>query len=149
MSAALSLDSLDITDAALYVSRGYPFREWDLMRREAPVFWYERPGFKPFWAITKHADVLTISRNSNVFVNSGRLRLATIVEDEFMFSNLRSRAEKLDWDPDEPHDMIFMDDPRHKKFRLLTARQFTPAALRKLRSEERRVGKECRSRWSP
>jgi cholest-4-en-3-one 26-monooxygenase len=132
MSAALSLDSLDITDAALYVSRGYPFREWDLMRREAPVFWYERPGFKPFWAITKHADVLTISRNSNVFVNSGRLRLATIVEDEFMFSNLRSRAEKLDWDPDEPHDMIFMDDPRHKKFRLLTARQFTPAALRKL-----------------
>ena len=132
MSAALSLDTLDVTDAALYVSRGYPFREWDLMRKKAPVFWYERPGFKPFWAITKHADVLTISRNSNVFVNSRRLRLATIVEDEFMSSNLRSRAAKLDWDPDEPHDMIFMDDPRHKKFRLLTARQFTPAALRKL-----------------
>ena len=24
-----------------------------------------------------------------------------------------------------------------------------PPAIRKLRSEERRVGKECRSRWSP
>jgi cholest-4-en-3-one 26-monooxygenase len=128
----LSLDSVDITDTSLYVSRGYPWQEWDLMRREAPVFWYDRPGIAPFWAITKHADVLTVSKNSDVFVNSQRLRLATIIEDQFMESNLRSRAESLGWDPDEPHDMIFMDDPRHKKFRLLTARQFTPAALRKL-----------------
>ncbi len=132
MSPDLTLDNLDITDAALYVTRGYPWREWDLMRREAPVFWYERPGIAPFWAITKHADVLAVSRNSRVFVNSRRLRLATIVEDNFMENNLRSRAESLGWDPDEPHDMIFMDDPRHKKFRLLTARHFTPAALRRL-----------------
>src|SRR2546427_2956974 len=26
---------------------------------------------------------------------------------------------------------------------------FTPSALKIIRSEERRVGKECRSRWSP
>jgi len=132
MTSNLSLDTLDITDAGLYVSRGYPWQEWDLLRREAPVFWYERPGIAPFWAITKHADVLAISRNSQVFVNSRRLRLATIVEDDFMASNLRLRAETLGWDPEEPHDMIFMDDPRHKKFRLLTARQFTPAALRRI-----------------
>jgi cholest-4-en-3-one 26-monooxygenase len=103
----LSLDSVDITDTSLYVSRGYPWQEWDLMRREAPVFWYDRPGIAPFWAITKHADVLTVSKNSDVFVNSQRLRLATIIEDQFMESNLRSRAESLGWDPDEPHDMIF------------------------------------------
>ena len=28
-------------------------------------------------------------------------------------------------------------------------RTFSPRELREIRSEERRVGKECRSRWSP
>ena len=132
VSAELNLDTLDVTDTSLYVSRGYPYAEWDHLRREAPVFWYERPGIDPFWAITKHKHVLAISKNSNVFVNSRRLRLASTIEDQYMEMNLKSRAETLGWDPDEPHDFIMMDDPRHKKFRLLTARAFTPAALRKL-----------------
>ncbi len=127
-----SLDTLDIHSKELYVSRGYPWREWDLLRREAPVFWYERDDIAPFWAITRHADVLTVSKRSDVFVNSQRLRLQTIQEDEQQFGSFRARAEARGWDPDEPPDFIFMDDPRHRKFRLLTARRFTPAALRRL-----------------
>ncbi|MEM7410866.1 MAG: cytochrome P450 [Myxococcota bacterium] len=130
--AALSLDTLDIHSKDLYVERGYPWREWDLLRREAPVFWYEREGIAPFWAITRHADILTISKHAEVFVNSRRLRLQTIAEDELQFGSQRGRAEARGWDPDEPPDFIFMDDPRHRDFRLLSARRFTPAALRKL-----------------
>jgi cholest-4-en-3-one 26-monooxygenase len=136
MSAApISLETLDITDARLYCERGYPWQEWDLLRREAPIFWYERPHFEPFWAITRHADVLTISKNAQVFVNSRRLRLATIEEDAFMDSNLRRRADVRGWDPEEPSDLVFMDDPRHRAFRLITAHAFTPAALRKMERE--------------
>jgi len=127
-----SLDTLDIHSTDLYVSRGYPWREWDLLRREAPVFWYEREGIAPFWAITRHADILEISRRSEVFVNSRRLRLQRIEEDERQFGWSRIRAEARGWDPDEVPDFIFMDDPRHRNFRLLTARRFTPAALRKV-----------------
>jgi cytochrome P450 len=47
---------------------------------------------------------------------------------------MRLRAEAYGWDPDEPPDFIFMDDPRHRNFRLIPARSFTPAALRKLES---------------
>ena len=129
---APTLDTLDIHTKELYVSRGYPWREWDLLRREAPVFWYERDDIAPFWAITRHADVLTVSKRSDVFVNSRRLRLQTIQEDEQQFGSFRARAEARGWDPDEPPDFIFMDDPRHREFRLLTARRFTPAALRRL-----------------
>ena len=129
-----SLDSLDIHSTDLYVERGYPWQEWDLLRREAPVFWYEREGIAPFWAITRHADVLTISKRSDVFVNSQRLRLQTIEEDERQFGWQRLRAEALGWDPEEPADFIFMDDPRHRNFRLLAAGAFTPASLRKLES---------------
>ena len=127
-----SLETLDIHSTDLYVSRGYPWREWDLLRREAPVFWYEREGIAPFWAITRHADVLEISKRADVFVNSRRLRLQLIEEDERQFGWSRVRAEARGWDPDEVPDFIFMDDPRHRNFRLVTARRFTPAALRKL-----------------
>ena len=126
------LDTLDIHSKDLYVRRGYPWKEWDLLRREAPVFWYEREGIAPFWAITCHADVLEISKRSDVFVNSRRLRLQTIEEDERQFGTQRMRALARGWDPDEVPDFIFMDDPRHRRFRLLSARRFTPAALRKL-----------------
>lgn len=127
-----SLDTLDIHTKELYVSRGYPWREWDLLRREAPVFWYEREGIAPFWAVTRHEDILTISKHSQVFVNSGRLRLQVIEDDERQFGSQRMRAESRGWDPEEPPDFIFMDDPRHRKFRLLGAKRFTPASLRKL-----------------
>ena len=32
-----ALDSIVILDARLYVERGHPWREWDRLRREAPV----------------------------------------------------------------------------------------------------------------
>ena len=32
---------------------------------------------------------------------------------------------------------------------LLTQKSFTKITVTEIRSEERRVGKECRSRWSP
>lgn len=130
--ASLSLDTLDIHSTDLYVSRGYPFAEWDLLRREAPVFWYEREGIDPFYAVTRHEDVLTVSKNSDVFVNSRRLRLQARADDERQRRSIRERIASRGWDPKEPSDFILMDDPRHRDFRLLTAKRFTPAALRKL-----------------
>lgn len=130
--SALTLDNLDIHSTDRYLTRGYPFEEWDLLRKEAPIFWYEREGIDPFYAITRHEDILTISKNSDVFVNSQRLRLQSKEDDERQAMSTKMRIEARGWDPDEVADFIFMDDPRHRNFRLLTAKQFTPAALRKL-----------------
>ena len=128
----LTLENLDIHTKEEYVRRGYPWEEWDLLRKTAPVFWYEREGLKPFWAITRHADILTVSKHDKIFVNSQRLRLQMQVEDDLQFGWSRARAEARGWDPDEVLDFIFMDDPRHRAFRLVTAREFTPARLRTL-----------------
>ncbi len=130
--ATLSLDTIDIHSTDLYVSRGYPFAEWDLLRREAPVFWYEREGIDPFHAVTRHADILTVSKHSDVFVNSRRLRLQDRVDDERQRRSIEARIAARGWDPSEPSDFILMDDPRHRDFRLLIAKRFTPAALRSL-----------------
>lgn len=45
--------TLDIVSPAHYQQGGYPHAEWTWLRRHAPVSWYERPNFDPFWAITK------------------------------------------------------------------------------------------------
>ncbi len=128
----ISLDTLDIHTPELYLERGYPFAEWDYLREHAPIFWYERDDIDPFYAITRHQDVLTISKNADVFVNSQRLRLQSKEDDARQEMSQKYRAEMRGWDPNEVADFIFMDDPRHRDFRLIVAKRFTPAALRPL-----------------
>ena len=130
--AEITLDNLDIHTPELYLERGYPFAEWDLLRKEAPVFWYERDDIDPFYAITRHEDILTISKHSDIFVNSRRLRLQSKEDDARQAMSTKIRNESRGWDPNEPSDFILMDDPRHRAFRLIVAKRFTPAALRKV-----------------
>jgi cholest-4-en-3-one 26-monooxygenase len=128
----IHLDTLDIHTPQLYLDRGYPFAEWDHLREHAPVFWYERDDIDPFYAITRRADIQTISKYSDVFVNSRRLRLQSKEEDARQAISTKFRIESRGWDPEEVSDFILMDDPRHRAFRLIVAKRFTPAALRKL-----------------
>ncbi len=50
---------------------GYPWAAWDLLREQAPVFWYERDDVEPFWAVTRYADVMTVSNLREGLVISG------------------------------------------------------------------------------
>ena len=73
--AAPDLDpaTLDIASPEHFERNGYPHPEWTWLRRHAPVFWYERPNVEPFWAITKHADIIEISKQPEIFLNAPRL----------------------------------------------------------------------------
>jgi cholest-4-en-3-one 26-monooxygenase len=124
---------MDLHSVDVFAARGYPWAEWDLLRREAPLHWYERPGIDPFWCVTLHEDVHAISADNESFITGGPvLRLATI-EKETRAREVRARRDaRLGWDPNEPLDLIFMDDPQHSEFRRLLARQFTPARCREM-----------------
>ena len=54
--------TLDIMTPEHYEEHGYPHPEWTWLRRHHPVFWYERPNVDPFWAVTKHADIIEIGK---------------------------------------------------------------------------------------
>jgi cholest-4-en-3-one 26-monooxygenase len=133
MAVTLTLDSIDIHSTDRYTDHGYPWAEWDLLRAEAPVFWYERDDIEPFWAVTQYDDVHFVGSNDRAFVNGGpRLRLASTQDDIDMWRRHRIRAERFGWDPDEVPDLVYMDKPRHTEFRNLAARSFTPRAMRQL-----------------
>ena len=51
------------------------------LRAHAPVSWVEVPGYNPFWAITKHADIMAVERDNLVFTNSPRPVLTTAEGD--------------------------------------------------------------------
>lgn len=127
------LDSIDIHSVERYMAQGYPWAEWDLLRRVAPVHWYDRPDIAPFWAVTRYEDVHRIGRDARRFVNGGsRLRLASIDHDERMWAVKAKRDQMYGWDPAEPFDMVYMDDPDHQAFRSIVNRAFTPARCRRM-----------------
>src|SRR5690242_14045900 len=107
------LATIDIHSTDLLERDGYPWAAWDLLRREAPVFWYERDDIEPFWAITRYDDVHWVGSNEKLFINGGaRLRLASREDDAGMWDRSRRRVEQLGWDLAEPPDMVYMDKPR-------------------------------------
>jgi cytochrome P450 len=95
------------------------------LRANAPVSWVEVDGYRPFWAITKHADVMEIERADTLFTNSPRPVLATAEGDD------QQAAIGV-------KTLIHMDDPEHRKVRAIGADWFRPKAMRalKLRIDE-------------
>ncbi len=133
MSRMTSLEEIDIHSTDLLETRGYPWAAWDRLRRDAPVYRYERDDIEPFWAITRYEDVRFVGANDRLFCNGGgRLRLSSRQEDIEMWQRYQLRIERFGWDPDEPPDLVYMDRPRHTAFRNLAARSFTPLAMRAL-----------------
>jgi len=128
----LTLDTLNITDTDLYVQHGYPWEAWDILRREAPVYWYQRPNFEPFWAISKHADVRYISSHPDLFSNTQLLRMNDTESIGIGERGREINANRYGGHPSDPPDFIFMDPPEHRQHRSLVAHHFTPRMMKKL-----------------
>ena len=129
----MTLESIDIHSTSRLQSEGYPWEAWDLLRRDAPVYWYERDDIEPFWAVTRYDDVHFVGSNDRLFINGGdRLRLAAAADDRESRERSLKRIRARGWDPDEVPDLVYMDKPRHTEFRNLAARSFTPKAMRAL-----------------
>jgi cytochrome P450 len=90
------------------------------LRANAPVSWVEVPDYRPFWAITKHADVMAIERANTLFTNSPRPVLMTAEAD--------AHQEALGIST-----LIHMDDPRHRVVRAIGADWFRPKSMRALK----------------
>ena len=90
------------------------------LRREDPVPRIEVDGFDPFWAVTRHADVIEIERQAERFPNT--------VESVLMPSVMKpSRGGP----PVPVKTLINMDGEQHRAYRNLTNDWFKPGALKK------------------
>src|SRR5512135_1151568 len=129
-SAAHDFDpaTLDLVTPEHYERHGYPHAEWAWLRRHDPVFWYERANVEPFWAITKHADIIAIGKQPESFLNAPRLAVFT-----------------LDLQPPEEgqvRHLLNMDPPDHGRYRRIASGWFTPRAIRAMDAKVARVTRE-------
>ena len=113
-AARVLADPLAYTDESkLHAALGH-------LRANAPVSWVEVPNYRPFWAITKHADVMDIERDNVLFTNWPRPVLTTEEGDE-----LQAAAGV--------RTLIHLDDPQHRVVRAIGADWFRPKAMRALK----------------
>ena len=90
------------------------------LRANGPVSRVEVPNYRPFWAITKHADIMDIERDNMRFTNWPRPVLTTAEGDE-----LQAAAGV--------RTLIHLDDPQHRVVRAIGADWFRPKAMRALK----------------
>src|SRR5438093_3769628 len=109
-----------------YADRGYPHDIWTRLRGESPVHRCEPPGYQPFWAITKHADICDISKRPVAFENA---RGIVVLDDE------QARMRETDQSGlAGMKTIIEMDPPVHRTFRKVASGWFTPRSLARLES---------------
>jgi cytochrome P450 len=124
MTLTVTEAGLVFTDPAAYADEDRLHEAFALLRREAPVHWVEAPGYEPFWAVTRHADIMDIERNNTLFLNAPRPLLATAEMD--------AAAKRREADGTALRTLIHMDDPQHKVVRAIGAGWFRPRAMRAL-----------------
>jgi cholest-4-en-3-one 26-monooxygenase len=116
---SLTLDDIDLL--AETWGRTVPHDQFDLLRREAPVFWHPEPDGPGFWAVTKHADVRAVSHDWETF--SSELGATFIpTQDPEILAQLRL-------------SILNMDPPLHNRARRLVSKAFTPRMIAKLVEE--------------
>jgi len=120
------LAELDFIGSATYERDGYPHAAWARLRREDPVHWTERADAMPFWAITRHADIVALSRQPRLWQNAPRLAVFPGLEKE-----VEKRIAESGGQPQQPdvRHLLNMDPPDHGRFRRLASSHFTPRAL--------------------
>ena len=113
-------DALRLIDPQCYAEHGYPHELWSQLRRDAPVKHFEPEGWPAFWAITKHADIIEISKQPDVFLNAPGMTL------------VRHRDGQEEAPPPQIKTVINMDPPEHRKYRAVASGYFSPRAISQL-----------------
>jgi cytochrome P450 len=111
-----------------YADHGYPHEFWKRLRREDPVHWFDRTEGPPFWAITKHADIVEVSKLPDRFLNGPMLVIPHLPEQQN--------------DPRFPPTLIQLDPPKHGLYRQIVSKRFTPRYLRNMHADIERIGRE-------
>ena len=117
----------DLINASAYGQNGVPHDLWTHLRKESPVYWYAQRGHTPFWAITKHEDIMEVSSQPDIFSSEAG---GIIVLNE---AQIQSFIEGGSGSPlAQMKTIITMDPPEHRAYRKVASGYFTPRGVTNL-----------------
>jgi len=124
-----ALDELDVIGPDYYMQHGQPLEAWRRLRAESPIHWFDLPGGVGFWAVTKRADIVWLSRQPERFINGPRL---AVFEEGAPVEGERTFVRQL----------LNMDPPDHAAYRKTASAWFTPRSIQRRRAEIELLAKD-------
>jgi cytochrome P450 len=124
-----------IVDPTAYADGARVDEAFGWLRREAPLSVVEPELFRPFWAVTRHADILTVERDNEAFHNGDTFTTLTTIEGGEQVMKMTGGSPHL------VRSLVQMDNPDHFNYRRLTQSWFLPQNLRALEARIREIAR--------
>jgi cholest-4-en-3-one 26-monooxygenase len=121
----MQLHDVDLSDPDAF-NDGFPHEYFEFLRREHPLAWHpetdksQDPDGPGFYAVTRHADLIHVSKNPKLFSSYYGTNLPDTPEEQLAGLRLL---------------MLNMDPPQHVKFRQLVRSGFTPRKIKDLHTD--------------
>jgi cholest-4-en-3-one 26-monooxygenase len=126
IAADIDPQTLDFITPETYQNNGYPHPEWTWLRNNDPVHWTESDYCDPFWAITKHADIVAIGKNPTDWIIEPRI---AVFNKEVPEDRMRRH-------------LLTMDPPDHGRYRNIISKWFTPRTVKVWEPKVQRITRE-------
>ena len=93
---------------------------FDRLRQEDPVTWHDYPGAQGFWNVVQHQDLVAVNRDTATF--SSEVGGISIMTPDELGGNANGS---------DPRGlmMLYMDPPKHTRYRRLVNKGFTPRMI--------------------
>jgi cholest-4-en-3-one 26-monooxygenase len=109
----VELSDVNLLDPDVF-REGRHHEMFKVLRREDPVYFHPEPDGPGFWCITRHADLVTVNRDYEAFSSAEKgISIPDITPEGEMVREM----------------MLYMDPPRHTRYRLLVNKGFTPRMI--------------------
>ena len=127
---------LELYDPDVYAA-GVPHEAMRWLREHDPVHWHAHPDGGGFWLLSRHADVVAVSRDHRTFSAE---RGFVMIDD--LAPEILSETQ---------HQLLGMDPPRHGPIRRVVIERFTQRMLEQLEPKIREItrGIFARARETP
>ena len=124
-----------LTDPKAYGEWNGLHEKFTWARANAPLAVADVPDYDPFWAVTRHADIMEVSRNNKIFASGARQTTLTMKAIDALVRTQIPDGHLI-------KSLVQMDAPDHMKYRLLTQTWFMPKNLRILEDRIREIARE-------
>ena len=128
--------SNSIVDPKSYAHWETSHQTFTELRKNSPLAIAEPTGFSPFWVASKFDDIQAIERQNELFHNGDRSATLTSIATD------KKIREFTGGSPHLVRSLVQMDNPDHRKYRMLTQSWFLPQNLRKLEDRIREIARE-------
>lgn len=123
-----------VANPASYADPQALHRDFSWLRANLPLSYAEPPNYDPFWVVTRHADIMEIERQPEIFRNGDR---STVL----LAAPMADAVEQAKGCPHLTRSMVNMDGPEHRSYRSLVQSWFMPGNVKKLTDEIRVIAR--------